>query len=146
MGRFCLQGPSDDDSTVNTMNELPQMESFIKGDLQCGTVFPSLVQDWLYVPAGSDYHYYAVFSSLAKGPQTSYLCIYSMNAIRDEMDLIKMCDADARLETTNAFEPISGGPSFGHVGGLFTQLQVQSLYIPSIPTVLLCCYAVAVHV
>ena len=123
IGRFCLEGPSDPDPTSNSIEELPQMETFLKGELQCGNVYPSLVQDWLYVETGGEFYYYAVFSSLEKGPKTSYLCVYSLTTIRSVMDSVKTCNDNPSLQS-NAISPMAGSPIVGHSGGLYTQLQV----------------------
>lgn len=99
------------------------METFVKGELQCGDVYPSLVQDWLYVETGGEFYYYAVFSSLEKGPRTSYLCVYDLSEIRAVMDIVKTCNNNPGL-LSGAITPMAGSPIVGHSGGLYTQLQV----------------------
>ncbi|KAI6650957.1 Transmembrane channel-like protein 7 [Oopsacas minuta] len=122
IARFCLEGPSNVNPTANTDIEHPQMETFLKGELVCGNVFPSLIQDWLYVDISTDFEYYVVFSSLEKGPQTSYLCKYSLNAIRVVMDQIKECNSVDTLMSPS-ISPMTGEPLIGYSGALFTQLQ-----------------------
>ena len=100
------------------------METFLKGELQCGDVYPSLVQDWLYVETGGEFYYYAVFSSLEKGPRTSYLCVYDLATIRAAMDLVKTCNDNPVLSLLTAIPPMAGSPVVGHSGGLYSQLQV----------------------